>query len=152
MKKKILSLALSALSLGMYAKTPEPGKVDPLIENKFRNDHGQTIKVSWDVVEDVNVATFEENGETKQVYYSSDGNELAFGRFIRASQLPTAVEQSIARRFGPIDVLTVYELKTPESPTRYLVRFVNRKHQLLVWADEFGRTGILEKIRNKTGD
>ena len=80
MKKNLIILLLSIISLNVFAKSPTGDKVDPVIESKFKKEFGSNVKVSWEVVQDVSIATYTENGEEKQVYYFSDGEVFGFGK------------------------------------------------------------------------
>ena len=101
MKKNVIFLLPAFLSLSLFAKTPvseapnpvfgvfaktlKGGKVNPLIESKFKKQYGNLANVSWSIVDDqsdvqITIATFTEDGDEKEVYYYEDGEILGIGK------------------------------------------------------------------------
>jgi hypothetical protein len=149
MTKKIIFLLLTVATLNTYAKTASASNVDPFVENKFKKEFGSSLNVSWEVIHDMYVATFIEKGERKQVYYNSDGEIWAFGKPLSKEQLPETAARLIKERFASGFIVSVYELQTDSSPTRYIVRLITNRHQLIVSSNEFGRVEILQKKKIK---
>ncbi len=139
---------------GVYAKTVKGEKVSPLIEAKFKKQYGNSADVSWSVVDDlsdvhITIATFNEDGEQKEVYYFDDGEVLGIGKTIRRDLLPENVVKSINTRFTSGVIQTAYEFKERSSATKYFVRLVTPKHTMIVSATEFGETRVYQKEKSK---
>jgi hypothetical protein len=149
MKKNVIIILLVLVTLSLYAKKPNGGKVDPLIESKFKKEFGSSVNVSWKVVNDVSIATFTDQGEEKEVFYDSDGEMLGFGKNIRRVSLPETVNKSIMTRFNSGVIQTAYEFKTKDSPTCYYVRVLTPRYAAIVSANEFGDIVIIQKERMK---
>src|SRR5947207_2517766 len=128
MKKNVIILLLTLLTINLYAKKPNGNKVDSLIEDKFKKEFGSAVNVSWETIRDISIATFIEQGQERQVYYFSDGEIFGFGKTINKDLLPETINRSIHARFNSAVVQIVYEFKSTDSPTRYFVRLVTSRH------------------------
>jgi hypothetical protein len=169
MKKNVMFLLAALVSLSLFAKTPvsktpnplfrsfaktvKGERVSPLIEAKFKKQYG-TANVSWSVVDDmsdvrITIATFNDDGEQKEVYYYDDGEVYGIGKTIRRDQLPGNVTRSINARFSSGVIQTAYEFNERSSATRYFVRVVTPRHSMIVSANEFGDTRVYQKERLK---
>ena len=170
MKKNVIFLLAAFASLGVFAKTPasvvpnpvfgafaktlKGEKVSPLIEAKFKKQYGTPANVSWSVVDDasdvrITIATFNEEGEQKEVYYYDDGEIYGIGKTIRRDQLPENVTRSISTRFSSGAIQTAYEFKERSSSTKYFIRVVTPRHSMIVSANEFGETRVYQKEKLK---
>ena len=135
--------------LGLHAKTLNAGKVDPLIENEFRKEFASSIRVSWEIIEEISIGTFIEKGEERHVYYFSDGEVLGFGKTIYKSLLPENISRSVSKKFTSGIISNVYEFKTTDSPTRYFVRIATPTYSVVASANEFGDLDIKLKERSR---
>ena len=164
MKKNVMFMALAFATLSLTARTPaggpDPGpavfskilsgvKVSPLIEAKFKKQYGPVVNVSWKMIEDVAIATFNEQGTQKDVFYYNDGETFGFGKTVDKSALPKIVDKSLNKRFSEGTVQAAYEFKTPDSPTRYYVRIVAPNYSVVASATEFGDLTIYQKQKIK---
>jgi hypothetical protein len=147
MKRNVIILLLTLAALNLWAKTPGGGEVDPFIEAKFKQDFGTSVKVSWQVIDDVSVATFIEQGREKQVYYFDDGQMFGWGKSIDRNLLPEEALKSIKNRFTSGIVQSVYEFKSNDAPTRYFVYVYTPQHFRIVAVNEFGDVQVYKKIR-----
>jgi hypothetical protein len=68
MKRNVIILLLTLAAFNLGAKTLGEGNVDPFIEAKFQKEFGSSVKPSWQVIEDISVATFTDQGRVKQVF------------------------------------------------------------------------------------
>ena len=149
MKKNVIFLLLMVATLSLYAKTPNSDNVDPVVEAKFKKEFGPSVKVSWQLIRDVSIATFTEQGEEKQVYYDNDGEVFGIGKFINRDLLPEMVGRSINTRFNSGVIQNAYEFKSKGSPVRYYVRLVTQHFSMIVSATEFGDVTVDQKERFK---
>ena len=170
MKKNVIFLLPAFLSLslfaktplseapnpafGVVAKTPKGGKVNPVIESKFKQQYGNLVNVSWSIIDDlsdvhITIATFTEDGAEREVYYYDDGEILGVGESIRRDLLPENVVKSLNARFSSGVIQTAYEFKERSSSTRYYVRLVTPRHTMIVSANEFGDTKVYQKEKLK---
>ena len=148
MKKNLIVLLLSFVTVNLFASNPTGGKVDPVIESKFKQEFGPEVKASWENVEGVYVATFvDSKGQEKQAYYYEDGTILGRGKSINKDLLPEAAAKAINEKFNPIVVQTVYEFRSIDSPTRYFVRLVNNHFFMIISVNEFGDVYVAKKER-----
>jgi hypothetical protein len=139
---------------GVVAKTPKGGKVNPVIESKFKQQYGNLVNVSWSIIDDVSdvhitIATFTEDGVESEVYYYDDGEILGVGKSIKRDLLPENVVKSLNARFSSGVIQTAYEFKERSSSTRYYVRLVTPRHTMIVSANEFGDTKVYQKEKLK---
>jgi len=149
MKKKVIFLLLLSSTFNLNAKNRAIGKIDPPVENKFKKEFGSSVKVSWEIIQDIYVGTFVDHEEEKQVYYSSDGEILGLGKIINKELLPPITQRSINTRFNSGIIKTVYEFKSRNSPTLYYTYLITRHYLMIVSANEFGDIEIIQKIRSK---
>jgi len=150
MKKNVIFLLLMAVTLSVFAKTPNGDKVDPFIEAKFKKEFGSSVNVSWKNVEGIYVATFIDKGTTKDVYYFDNGDILGFGKSVPRNMLPESTKELINERISSGLIQTVYEFRETGAPTRYFVTVVSKTYSLIVAANEFGQFEVLQKIKNKS--
>jgi len=149
MKKNVILLLLTVVTLNLFAKSPNGDKVDPFIEAKFKKEFGSAVNVSWKNVEGISVATFSDQGATKDVYYFENGDVLGFGKIIPKNSLPESIKATISDKYTSGLVQTVYEFRETGAPTRYFVTVVSKTYSLIVAANEFGQFEVREKIKNK---
>jgi hypothetical protein len=164
MKKNVMFLLLAFATLSLTARTPaggpDPGpavfakapkgeKVSPVIEARFRKQYGPIINVSWKIVDDISIATFNEQGVERDVYYYNDGETFGFGKLIDKDQLPKVVTVSLNKRFSEGVIQVAYEFKTMDSPTRYYVRVIAPNYVVIASANEFGDVSVYQKQKNR---
>jgi hypothetical protein len=149
MKRNVILLLLTIVTLNLFAKTPNGDKVDPFIEAKFKKEFGSAVNVTWKNVEGISVATFVDEGTTKDVYYFDNGDIFGLGKIIPKNTLPEKVKTSINEKLSSGLIQTVYEFKEPGASTRYFVTVVSKSYSLIVAANEFGQFEVREKIKNK---
>jgi len=137
MKRNVIILLLTLASLNLFART-QGDKVDPLIEARFKKDFTSIQNVSWQVIDDVSIATYTEKGEEKQVYYFKSGEILGFGKAINIDLLPQGVTDPIRKRFTTGVIEKAYEFRANDAPTRYYVQVGTRRALFFVSASEFG--------------
>ena len=163
MKKNVLFLLMAFATLNLTARTPaggiDPGpavfakateaKVNPLVEAKFKKQYGPIVNVSWKIIEDISIATFNEDGSERDVFYYNDGESFGFGRPVGMDALPKVVSGSLNKRFGEGVFLAIYEFKTSDFPTRYYVRVMTPRHTVTASATEFGDITVYQKQKIK---
>jgi hypothetical protein len=149
MKRNVILLLLTVVTLNLFAKTPSGDKVDPFIEAKFKKEFGSSVNVSWKNVEGISVASFSDQGTTKDVYYFDNGDVLGFGKIIPKNTLPETIKTSINGKFSSGVIQTVYEFRETGAPTKYFVTVVSKTYSSIVATNEFGLFEVREKIKNK---
>jgi hypothetical protein len=148
MKRNALLLLLILVTLNLFAKT-NGDKVDPLIENKFRQEFGSSVNVSWKIIDDVSIAMFAEDGQEKEIYYSSEGEIIGFGKTISKDLLPVRISQAIHVKFNSSVIQKIYEYKSQVSPTSYFIRLVSPRFSFVITANEFEEITIIKKEKSK---
>jgi hypothetical protein len=149
MKKNLIILLLALATSNLFAKTPGTGKVDPVVEDNFKKQYGASVNVSWEIMHDISIATFTDQGEEKQVYYFNDGQILGIGKAISRDLLPVMIKRSINQRFDSEAIQTVYEFRSKDAPTSYFIRLVTKNHTRIVSANEFGDIDVVQTARTK---
>lgn len=147
MKKNVILVLLTFVTLNLFAKAPSGDKVDPTIEAKFKKQYGPLVDVSWKVIDDISIATYTEQGEERSVYYYDSGEVFGIGKIVKREELPESISEAIKKRFTDGVVQTVYEFKAPAASTRYYVRVVTPRHSMVVSGDEF--TGLQVNTKQK---
>ena len=149
MKRNVILLLLTVVTLNLFAKSPNGDQVDPFIEAKFKKEFGSAVNVSWKNVEGISVATFSDQGTTKDVYYFDNGDILGFGKVIPKNMLPETIKASINEKLSSGLIQTVYEFKETGAATKYFVTVVSKAYSSIIAANEFGQFEVREKIKNK---
>ena len=164
MKKNVIFMLVAFVTLNLSARTPAGGsdpvaavfakgptgeKVPASIEAKFKKQYGSVIAVSWKVIDDISVATFNEEGVERDVYYYNDGETYGFGKLVDKDVLPKVVKESFTERFRNGVLQAVYEFKTLNSPTRYYIRVVAPNYFAIASATEFGDMTVYQKEKIK---
>ena len=163
MKKNVIFLLLAFVTLNLTARTPaggmDPGpavfakatgvKVSPLVEAQFKKQYGPLVNVSWKIIEDISIATFNEQGDQRDVFYYGDGETFGFGKPVDTDALPKVVSESFNKRFGQGTIQAVYEFKTSDFPTRYYARVITHRHSVIASATEFGDITVYQKQKIK---
>jgi len=149
MKRNVILLLLTAVTLNLFAKTPNGDKIDPFIEAKFKKEFGSAVNVTWRNVEGISVATFVDGGTTKDVYYYENGDVLGLGQIVPKNMLPETIKASITEKLSAGLIQSVYEFKETSAATKYFVTVVSRSYSWIVAANEFGQFEVREKIKNK---
>ena len=149
MKRNVIFLTLIVAALNLYAKTPGGGNVDPFIEAKFQKEFG-AVKVSWQVIQDITVATFIEQGQEKQVFYFEDGQVFGFGNVVDRASLPEAARKAINSRFNSGVIQSVYEFKSNDAPARYIVYLYTKDYFRIVSVNDFGSIQVYKKEKMKS--
>jgi hypothetical protein len=150
MKRNVIFLLLTVVTLNLFAKTPSGDKVDPFIEAKFKKEFGTSVNVTWKNVEGITVATFVDAGTTKDVYYFDSGDILGFGKIIPRNMLPETIKASVNAKISSGLIQTVYEFRETGAPTRYFVTVVSKTYSVIVAANEFGQFEVRQRIKNKS--
>jgi hypothetical protein len=164
MKKNVFFLLMAFVTLNLSARTPaggpDPGpavfataptggKVNPVVEAKFKQEYGPIVNVSWKIINDISIATFTEQSTQRDVFFYNDGETFGFGKPIEKGELPKAVSNLLSKRFGEGTIQAVYEFKTSDSPTRYYVRLIAPRYAVIASADEFGDIVVYQKQKIK---
>lgn len=145
MKKNLFIVLFSLLAVTSFAKSPSGDKVDPLIESQFKKAFGNSVTVRWEVIEDISVATYRQDGQENHVYYREDGSIIGFGKTMNKDLLPQAINKAVVARFSSSVIQTVYEFRSSDSPTRYYIRMVSQRHSVIVSANEFGELVVVKR-------
>lgn len=133
----------------VFAKAPTGVKVSPLIEAKFKQQYGPVVNVSWNIINDISIATFTEQGTQKDVFYYNDGETFGFGKPIDKDELPNVASGSLNKRFSEGTIQAAYEFKPSGSPTRYYVRIIAPRYFAIASATEFGDITVSQKQKIK---
>ena len=139
----LLLLITASNALFAQKQTFVAGKVQSSFEAKY----GKGLKVSWDKIADIYVGRFTNNNQNLEVYYSEEGELLAYARYIPAPYLPQLVAHAISTKFPGKNVNEIIEYTSAATGTEYFMHIVNNNVELFAKSDRDGCTEVLKKIK-----
>jgi hypothetical protein len=153
----------SMLSQTVYAKgtTTENGKmesktivnnnsdnVSQAVKNSFHAEFGAQSNILWNQTENFDVATFDEEGQSENAYFTKDG-ALEGRTFLKKwADLPFQAQLNIVQRYKDYDVesVFVYYGKSLNNAGNYFVSLSKDNRTILIQANEKGNTTLYKKL------
>lgn len=145
--KKILSLVLL---LGLLSTTilaaNDPIKVNRRVESSLLKKFSGAQYVSWQIMKEARIyhATFIYNHERLNAFLDDNGELIATGRYIPASNLPLLVTRNIQEKY-PSYILVESIEYIKENETSYILKMESPKKSLTVHAYSSGSSYIFKK-------
>jgi hypothetical protein len=148
MKKFLLSLTLTAAIIGSAFATPEKNEPSIIVKTAFTKEFALVKDVKWESIADKGVyqARFTFNDESVAAYFTEDGEFLGTMRLISKSRLPVLAVNELARKYGDMYLVSVYEHSTP-SELAYYITLTNAKGGLVLKATGDGEMTVYKRIK-----
>ena len=135
MKKIILTLAIAAASLQLFAA--DPGKVSERIQNNFNKTFKNAQDVSWSSYTDYYEVKFKQNDIKVNIMYDLDGNVVRTLRYYYGDQLPVMVMAKVRSKYSQQKIYAVVEESSSEG-TQYNITLEDGQHWYKVTANDLG--------------
>lgn len=133
-------------SFMVNASAGENQNVSDEIKVSFETKFHGIENVSWSKYNDIQVATFKQDGEIYRAYYTEDGEIAAMGRIILKDNLPLVVKNSYKKIVSNHTVASIEEVVVGLE-TFYYVHLENEKQKLFVRIYSGGDVEVCKKVR-----
>jgi antitoxin component YwqK of YwqJK toxin-antitoxin module len=124
------------------------GKVSQAVKNSFHAEFGAQSNIHWNQTKNFDVASFDEEGQSVNAYFTKDG--VLEGRtFLKNwTDLPFQAQLNIVQRYKDYDVKSVfvYYGKSLNNLGNYFVTLSKDNRTILVQVNEKGNTTLYEKL------
>ena len=124
------------------------GKVSQTVKNSFHAEFGAQSNLNWNQTENFDVATFDEEGQSVNAYFTKDG-VLEGKTFLKKwADLPFQAQLNIVQRYKNYDVesVFVYYGKSLNNAGNYFVSLSKDNRTILVQVNEKGNTTLYKKL------
>ena len=131
MKKFLLTLAIAASSLGVFAGETS---VSEKVLKAFQTEFTTAKEVTWTVGADYYMATFIYNEAYVNAFYGEDGSLMGLTRNISPADLPVALQASLKKEAGTGYWVSGLSEVTKSDGTAYYVTLENADTKLVLRA------------------
>jgi hypothetical protein len=130
--------------------TNKGDKVNDRVQAAFIKEFAGASLLKWECVKSTNLcqAYFTYNSERYNAFFDNEGKLVATCHFIRESNLPLLIRQSISRNYASFQLQQVIEL-TRNEETTYLLTFENERLKMEAQAYFNGTIDTLKKEKKK---
>ena len=112
--KKILIVSIGLLMVSnLFAQKIAPDNVPADVRSTFKNKYSSAEKVSWQLDYDNYVAEFTFLNSKMSSMFDKEGNWLETHYFIKSTELPKEVKDSVTKQFGTL--LSMYTIEDAEK-------------------------------------
>jgi hypothetical protein len=122
--------------------------VSQAVKNSFHAEFGAQSNIQWKQTENFDVASFEEEGQSKNAYFTKDG--VLEGRTVlkKWTDLPFQAQLNIVQRYKDYDVERVFAYygKSLNNFGNYFVCLSKDNLTILVQVDEKGNTTLYKRL------
>ena len=99
MKKLITVFAVFLITASQTLLANDEVLTPAQVKSSFETRYGNTTNAKWQKIKGVYVAQFTESGNDFEVYYSKNGELLAYSRYIPESYLSQLIADAISTQF-----------------------------------------------------
>ena len=147
MKKLLTFIAAFIITASATVFANDETTAPIMVKISFETKFGKAINVKWEKVRDAYVASFTNNNDNWQVYFSADGELLASSRYISKSLLPQKISTAVKSQFPGSCVTQVLEVASETEGTSYYVIVVGYKADLVLHARTNGEIDVVSKTK-----
>jgi len=147
--KKFIIAALIAVTFTTTVFASET-KVNYKALNHFTSVYSNAKSVTWETKEKFIRATFIENGEKTEVYYTTDGDLIGTSNKLLFKDLPSKVIKAVKQRYTETEY-TVGECISFTNDTdviTYYVTVENEKEKKVLSVTESGSVSVFKRTKN----
>ena len=136
MKKKILMWIASLMLTfsATYAKsnnTPVPSYISSI----FSSDFNYANSVTWEEINGYYKVNFIEHGISFHAFYTSDGEFMGIGTYLRSDRLPASLLTAVKEKYKGYWISDLFEFKVNNIPG-YFITLENADHKVMLKAEE----------------
>ena len=126
MKKKIVLLTTAFLMTVSVIVARNNATVPEKINQSLQQDFKNVSNIQWKTTENYYKATFHQEGQQLEAFYSFEGTLIATSRYITVNQLPLSLIKEVSKLGTPDMISDLFELLT-EKGTEYFITIKNDK-------------------------
>jgi|GEM_PF-2034113 len=122
--------------------------VSQAVKNSFHAEFGAQSNIRWNQTEDFDVASFDEEGQSVNAYFTKDG-ALEGRTFLKKwTDLPFQAQVNLVQRYKDYNVesVFVYYGKSLNNSGNYFVSLSKNNQTILVQVNEEGHTTLYKKL------
>jgi len=123
-------------------------KVSQEVKNSFHAEFGAQSNINWNQTENFDVASFDEEGQSVNAYFTKDG-ALEGRTFLKKwTDLPFQAQLNIVQSYRNYDVESVFAYygKSLNNAGNYFVSLSKDNKTILVQVNENGNTTLYKKL------
>jgi len=128
--------------------TYNSGKVSQAVKNSFHAEFGAKSTILWNQTENFDVASFDEEGQSVNAYFTKEGALEGKTTLKKWADLPFQAQLNIVQRYKDYDVesVFVYYGKSLNNAGNYFVSLSKDNRTILVQVNEKGNTSLFKKL------
>lgn len=146
--KKFIIAALIAVTFASTAFAAET-KVNSKALNHFASVYSNVKSVTWETKEKFIRATFTENGEKTEVYYTTDGDLIGTSNKLLFKDLPSKVIKAVKQRYNQPEytIGDCISFTNDSDVTTYYVTVENEKERRVLDVTESGSISTFKRTK-----
>lgn len=151
LSQPVLANGATSENVNLEAKTigdENSGNVSQAVKSSFQAEFGTQSNIQWNQTENFNVATFDDEGQSVNAYFTKEG--VFEGRtFLKKwTDLPFQAQLNIVQRYKDYDVehVFVYDGNSLNNQGNYFVTLSKDNRIILVQVNEKGKTTLYKKF------
>lgn len=142
MKKIFIAITLmAALSTSAFASPKTDAKALKHLTSQFKD----ATNITWKTTDNYTKATFNWNNQVIEVFYNSDGDNIATGRHITQEALPLNALKVINDEYKDYAVTEAIEMNSIEAGTNYYVSLLKDQHKVILEITPGGSVSVFKK-------
>lgn len=142
--KKLFLLAVTVAGLFTSAFAGDEN-VSRKIKDVFTADFQHASNVSWKITKDYVKATFVDDNQIKEAYYTPSGEFIGDGKLIGLTELPAKFTYKILKDYSNYSIDEVIEFHHVTEGTKYYLGISNPLESIILEVDMFGTVKIFKK-------
>ena len=151
-KTNLIAAALTiCLLAGINAHSQKSIRIPLSVKQSFENNFKQEAPLKWIQVQDAFVAIVQQNDQTVEAYFTSEGEYKGKGRYVELNFLPMEVQEKI-KSYSNYEIQSLYEYDCNAVGTSFYVVLQNAKKKVVTRLNANGEVIFSEttRIRCKT--
>ncbi|MFI5187428.1 MAG: hypothetical protein ACHQF0_11920 [Chitinophagales bacterium] len=147
MKKIVFAVTvlMYCLMVAITSNAQQGIDVPQVVKASFMNNFKNSEFERWVQVKDAYVATFKENDNWRDAYFTEDGEYKGLGKFITVNFLPMFVQKSLTEKYPSSEIEELYQYESTDDGLSYYAVLENDKRELIVQLSPYGDVTFTQK-------
>jgi hypothetical protein len=144
--KKLLTIALFALSITTSAFANNTASVAKSVTNSFKANYKNATDVSWVATDNYSKASFMMDGKKMEAFYDIKGEVIGTSAAITQDELPASAKKALASKFAGYTMKEAISFQGIEENASY-ISLESEKESLILKADQSGTVSIFKRTK-----